>query len=530
MSLDNTFTTSAPPDTTPPVISGIAASNVTNIGATIAWTTNEAASSQVEYGTTTAYGSSTALNSTLVTSHSMSLASLTASTTYHYRVKSTDGAGNLAMSLDNTFTTSAPPDTTPPVISGIAASNVTNIGATIAWTTNEASSSQVEYGTTTAYGSSTTLNSTLVTGHSMSLASLTASTTYHYRVRSTDGAGNLAMSLDNTFTTSAPPDTTPPVLSLITASSLTSSSAMITWGTNEASTTQVEFGTTTAYGNMTTINSTLSNSHSQNLTGLIAGMFYHYRVRSTDASGNLSVSGDFSFTTLSAADTTPPGDVEKFTAHPADKKVTLTWTDPPDSDYVGVRIIYRTDHYPTDMNDGQLLGDFTGSPNQKISTLQNGLNNDVTYYYAAHSYDSSGNFQSTAYASATPTASLSSSATGSKSDSVSGGCGMIRPTKGNSQGPGSAADMLLIPAMAIILLLKKRLKIYTPAGHGQLPLPEMVFRLNFTKGTQDERLIIRNPISIFKNAFQIFEIFGPIRPAPRNHHDDYSYYITMRYI
>jgi len=96
-------------------------------------------------------------------------------------------------------------DTTPPVISAVRATNVGPYGATIAWTTNEASDSQVEYGPTTAYGSSTPRNASLVTSHSQGLSGLAASTLYHYRVKSRDAAGNLATSGDKTFMTAAPP-------------------------------------------------------------------------------------------------------------------------------------------------------------------------------------------------------------------------------------------------------------------------------------------------------------------------------------
>src|SRR5439155_3344601 len=74
-------------------------------------------------------------------------------------------------------------DTTPPTISAVASSNITSNGATISWTTNEASDSQVEYGLTTSYGSSSSLNTSLVTSHSTSLSGLLASTLYHYRVK-----------------------------------------------------------------------------------------------------------------------------------------------------------------------------------------------------------------------------------------------------------------------------------------------------------------------------------------------------------
>jgi hypothetical protein len=454
---DNTFTTLTPPDTTPPVISGITASNITNGGATITWATNEASSSQVEYGTTTAYGSSTTVNSTPVTSHSVGLTGLAASTTYHYRVKSADAAANLATSGDNTFTTTAAPDTTPPVISSVASGNIQYNSANITWSTNEAASSQVEYGTTTSYGSSTTLNSTLVTSHSVSLTGLAASTTYHYRVKSADAAANLATSADNTFTTSAAPDTTPPLLSLINAGSITNNSATITWGTNEPATAQVDYGLTAAYGNSTTLNATLSNSHSQTLSGLTSTTVYHYRVKSADAAGNLSVSADQVFTTGSAPDTTPPGNAQNFTAIADPRQITLSWTNPSDSDFVGVRILYRTDHYPTDITDGTLLGDFTGQPNQAMSTPHKSLQGGVTYYYAASTYDSSGNYQHTAYVSAT--ASFPSNSSGDASyPSASGGCGMIFPSNGKPQGPAQAADMVSFLAVIMIAILKRELQ------------------------------------------------------------------------
>src|SRR5207245_3194294 len=86
--------------------------------------------------------------------------------------------------------------------------------ATISWTTDEASDSQVEYGLTPAYGSATVLNASLVTAHSQAVSGLSASTLYHYRVKSRDAVGNLAVSGDVTVTTLAPPDTTPPTVAI----------------------------------------------------------------------------------------------------------------------------------------------------------------------------------------------------------------------------------------------------------------------------------------------------------------------------
>src|SRR5207247_2433851 len=92
-------------DTTAPKITSVGASAVTHEAATITWTTDEGADGQVEYGTTSTYGTATPISSTFVTSHSIVLSGLTPTTGYHYRVKSRDGWGNLAVSGDFTFTT-----------------------------------------------------------------------------------------------------------------------------------------------------------------------------------------------------------------------------------------------------------------------------------------------------------------------------------------------------------------------------------------------------------------------------------------
>jgi beta-lactamase superfamily II metal-dependent hydrolase len=116
----------------------------------------------------------------------------------------TQGANELVASgLPRTFNlddVSGPPDTTPPVISAELASSITADSATITWTTDEAADSVVEYGLTTSYGS-TSSNAANVTSHSVGLSSLGANTFYHYRVKSTDPAGNTATSVDHSFQT-----------------------------------------------------------------------------------------------------------------------------------------------------------------------------------------------------------------------------------------------------------------------------------------------------------------------------------------
>jgi hypothetical protein len=91
-------------------------------------------------------------------------------------------------------------DTTAPDISGVSATADAEGHATVRWTTDEPSTSVVEYGRTAALGSEVE-NTALVTDHSVELTGLQPATTYSFRVNSADGAGNAASGTTATFIT-----------------------------------------------------------------------------------------------------------------------------------------------------------------------------------------------------------------------------------------------------------------------------------------------------------------------------------------
>ncbi len=86
------------------IISSVASGNITSTGATITWTTNRAATSQVAYGATTTYGQSTTATGNQVTSHSVNITGLTPGTTYNYQAVSSV-TGFTARSSNNVFRT-----------------------------------------------------------------------------------------------------------------------------------------------------------------------------------------------------------------------------------------------------------------------------------------------------------------------------------------------------------------------------------------------------------------------------------------
>jgi PKD repeat protein len=129
---------------------------------------------------------------------------LSPSKTIAYTLTATNAGGTVTRSVVIYVTVPPPPptpaDTAQPVIKNVLTSSETETTAIIAWTTNEPASSDVEYGKNTGYGL-TTSSTELTTDHSITLSGLEPNTAYHFRVTSSDKAGNQASSADNIFVT-----------------------------------------------------------------------------------------------------------------------------------------------------------------------------------------------------------------------------------------------------------------------------------------------------------------------------------------
>lgn len=73
-------------------------------------------------------------------------------------------------------------------------------------------------------------------------------------------------------------------------------SAVVSWATNQLSSSEVRFGTTTAYGSTVT-DSALVQQHTVTITGLSPSTNYNFMVTSRDAGGSTVSSGNYVFTT-----------------------------------------------------------------------------------------------------------------------------------------------------------------------------------------------------------------------------------------
>lgn len=121
--------------------------------------------------------------------------------------------------------------------------------------------------------------------------------------------GNAVATARVTVAVPPPPPPPPPTGPTITAiaAAPTATTAVVSWTLSEKATGQVEYGLDATYGKASVPETSLNYAaHVQTITGLTPGTLYHFRVRSKNAAGIETISGDGTFTTTGAVPPPPP--------------------------------------------------------------------------------------------------------------------------------------------------------------------------------------------------------------------------------
>lgn len=428
-SSESSFSTATAPDSTAPGISSIAVPSLTlkSSSAVVSFTTDEVATSSVQYTVTGADSWTTVSDDTLGLTHSVSLSGLTANTSYTYQVRAGDPVGNTSEWINAGSPTFQTP--TGPIISSVASSGVTATEAVITWNTANSADSYVYYATTTESGALvnplTTGDASLVPvsdalfSHRISLSGLTSATTYYYYVKSTDADANSATNNNSgsfyTFGTTI--DSTPPVISEVAAPITTTSAAVITWTTDKNATSQVEYGTAAgatpgAYTYMTVLNTTpvvlhvtTLSSDTLNTNGgantLTANTTYYYRVRSVSETGVSAESDEETFSTsapvtrgvtsTSSGTGSGSGTTAAATVLPSISSVTVDNIGAFNADvHIATnKNVVAFVHYGPTESYGSIEGEDVSS-NAKTITL-NKLQEGTKYHFRVVVYDNAGN-------------------------------------------------------------------------------------------------------------------------------------------
>ncbi len=314
---DLTFTTPPSPQGAPAVTTTLA-TNVTHNSAQLNGSVNPNGANTTyyfEYGTTNNYGSKTnsvsAGSGTSTVFVNGPISSLSPNTTYHFRLVATNSGGT-NYGNDRTFTTSPPQGV--PTATTNTATNVTHNSAQLSGTVNPNGASTTyyfEYGTTTDYGSTTSIGNagsgTSPISVNSSIAGLISNSIYHFRLVATN-SGGAHRGDDLTFTTSAPPTQGMPYVEAGSSSNVSCDSAQL-YGTvypNGLSTTAwvVCSQSRDLVNPIITPSQTLGSgtsavSFSQTVTGLSPSTEYFCRIMASNSAGTRSGS-QMNFTTTAA--------------------------------------------------------------------------------------------------------------------------------------------------------------------------------------------------------------------------------------
>jgi hypothetical protein len=291
------FTLEIPPTPGPPVVSTSPATLIGTFSARLNGSLDPdglTTTVHFQYGSTTSYGSATSMQTQTGNTYRNITANITglmASTTYHFRIVATNSAGT-RMSGDRIFTTLSP--TGPPVVATNPATLIASFSATLNGSLDPhglATSVHFQYGPTTGYGLTTAPQShsgNTYLNISANISSLTANTTYHFRIVASNSAGT-SMGGDRTFSTLTA--TGSPVVSTSPATSVTASSATLNGSLDPhglTTTVSFQWGMTTSYGHTTAMQSQTGNTYrniTANISGLTTHTTYHFRVVATNSGG-----------------------------------------------------------------------------------------------------------------------------------------------------------------------------------------------------------------------------------------------------
>jgi len=279
--------------TTPPAITEAPAVTAYPYTATFTWETERGASSLVEFGLTEDLGDEQG-TAVLVADHSVTVEGLTEQTRYFFRVKSVDRDGNIARSAISTFSTTAAP-----FVFDVTVNEIRLTSAILQWSTNQPTTTQVNFGPTAALGQTVEdTGGSLTISHTLPLRNLNDSTTYQFRLGGRDTAGNNVRSDLYEFTTLSRPR-----ISSVTFANVAEGQTEVRWQTNVPANSLVAY-TDPGGAERTQGNEALVTDHSILLFDLANATAYSAVIRSADVFGNEAQSDAQRFTTLS--DTTPP--------------------------------------------------------------------------------------------------------------------------------------------------------------------------------------------------------------------------------
>jgi fibronectin type 3 domain-containing protein len=267
--------------TLPAIPAGASAAGVSSSCILITWPAVTGAASYKIYRNSVDTGAFQLAGS--ATRDTFSDTSLSAVTTYYYKISAVNSSGESGPSASCSAITKKLP--TP---NNVSAAAVSSSGITITWTAVAGAGSYTVYRSTNDTGTYPVIDS--VATDTFSDTGLTAGATYYYKIRAVDSSGESGLSAPFTVIT------IPGAPVGVSASAVSSSAIKITWPAVTGAASFKVYRSDIDTGTYSVIDSVAKDTF--NDTGLVAGATYYYKVTGINVSGESKQSVPVQATTL----------------------------------------------------------------------------------------------------------------------------------------------------------------------------------------------------------------------------------------
>ena len=386
------FVTSGPPPDAP---SNLVATTVSSSQIDLTWQDNSSDETGFKVERKAGSGSYSQIATVGAGVTSYSNTALSASTTYYYQLRAYNAAGNSDYSNEALATTLAPP----PLLSApsnLTATPISSSQINLTWQDNSDNDSGFEIQRKTGSGSYSQIATVGAGVTSYSNTALSASTTYYYRVRAYNAAGNSEYSDEAsaiTLPVPPPPPGTPTLKSPATRSTVPTLTPTLEWNaSSEAVSYGVQVSTSSRFTNLLVNQTGITHPYYDIAPAILSwNTIYYWRVNASNTFGSTSSWSTYGYFRTAAGP--PPNAPSNLVATPvSSSQIDLTWQDN-SSDETGFKIERKTVS-GSYFQIATVGAGITGYSNAALGA-------GTTYYYRVSAYGAAGNSEYSGEASAT---------------------------------------------------------------------------------------------------------------------------------
>jgi len=325
--------TPPPPDTTPPTPpSNLSATGTSSTQISLNWVASTDNVGVTGYRVERCQGAGCSSFAQVGTVSSGTIyvdSGLTVLTSYSYRVRANDAAGNLS-AYSGVATATTPDSNAPTAPNSLTATAASTSQINLSWNASTDNVGVTAYLIERCQGSGCANFAQIASGLSGTTygdTGLAASTPYSYRLRATDAAGNLS-NYSNIVSATTPgvPDTQPPTApSNLVATAASGTQINLSWAASTDNVGVTRYFVERCQGAGCSIFAQVGTPTTTtfNDTGLLAATTYNYRVRATDAANNVGSYSNVTGATTSAAAQPPIAFVQQNSAVPQTPQITV---------------------------------------------------------------------------------------------------------------------------------------------------------------------------------------------------------------